>query len=209
VRIAFTVLAWSYPLALHLFIYIHRLDLAAFYLAVLLAWPLAARLLTRQRPDPINIVAAILAIALVTGLRSHELIVFKFLPTIFQLVMFLVFASSLREGQVPVITRMVNLMRPAAGTAELDYSRKVTIAWAVVFLSMALVSAPLAIFAPKEIWSWFVNIGSYFVLGTMFVGEFIVRRRVLGAEVDYSFVEFLGNLIRMNPNKAMMQRDKK
>lgn len=205
-RIAFTVLAWSYPLALHLFIYLRRLDLAAFYLAVLLAWPLAARLLTRQRPDPVNIVAALLAVALVTGLRSHELIVFKFLPTIFQLVMFLVFASSLREGQTPVITRMVNMMRPHAGAAELAYSRKVTVAWAIVFLSMALISAPLAIFAPKEVWSWFVNIGSYFILGTMFVGEFFVRRRVLGAAVDYSFVEFIKNLIRMNPNKAMMQR---
>ena len=208
-RIAFTVLAWSYPLALHLFIYLRRLDLAGYYLAVLLAWPLVSRLLTLQRPDWFSLLTAILAVGLITILKTHALVVFKILPSLIHCVLFLMFLSSLRSGDIPIITRVAIMMRPELTEPERVYTRKVTIAWSLVFLLMGVVSILLALFASAESWSWFVNVISYFIIAGMFISEFMVRRRVFPEIVDYNLATFLKNMVRVNPNRALIEKGNK
>lgn len=203
--LVFNMLAWSYPLALHLCIYLGRYEIAAFYLALLLAWPLAARLIGLQRPGWFELLGALLAAALITVLGTHELVVFKLLPVLVNGALFVLFGASLRRGVTPVITRLAIMMKTSVSAAELAYTRSITIFWAAVFLFMGTMSAILAVYAGTELWSWFANVISYVIVVGVFLAEFMVRRRVLVSEADYSLAVFLKNLARINLRRAILQ----
>lgn len=54
-----------------------------------------------------------------------------------------------------------------------------TVAWTVFFLSMASLSTLLFTLAPVEIWSVFANLLALPMIIAMFLGEYLVRRRVV------------------------------
>lgn len=203
----FNIFAWCYPLVLHLCIYLDRLDIAVFYLALLLTWPTVVRLLGLQRPGLPELLGVLLAAALITVLRTHELIAFKLLPVLIHTALFVLFSASLRRGRTPVITRLAFLMQTSVSAEELVYTRHVTLLWAAVFLFMGALSAIFAIYASTELWSWFVNIVSYVIIASVFLAEFMVRHRVLSGGGDYNLILFLKNLVRINPRRAILRAD--
>lgn len=186
----------AYPLVLHICLSTGYLSIAAYYLSVTLLLPLITSLTARRKASPIDWLCVLLAVALLTVLSSHELLVFKLLPVTIHAAMFGLFAGSLREGGTAFITRIAAAMRPELGAAEVAYTRRVTRAWATFFLVMGIVSALLAVFASDATWSWFVNVFSYVLVALFFVVEFAYRRRLLGELVDYGFTDFLLSLAR-------------
>lgn len=62
------------------------------------------------------------------------------------------------------------------------YTRQATIAWTLFFLSNALISAMLWLFAPQSAWSVFANLLSFPLLVGMFVAEHIWRLYALPPE---------------------------
>lgn len=62
------------------------------------------------------------------------------------------------------------------------YTWQVTLLWTVFFFTMSLLSVLLFAFASLTWWSVFANLLSTPLLGLMFAGEAIVRRRVLPGE---------------------------
>ena len=84
------------------------------------------------------------------------------------------FAVSLfRTPLVEILARRMGETLDARGVA---YCRKVTIAW-VVFLSAHLAVTLATSFASREVWAFYNGFLAYLLMGAMFAGEWLVRRR--------------------------------
>jgi len=186
----------AYPLVLHTCLSANRLSIAVYYLSATLMLPVLASVLAQRKISSIDLLCVVLALGLLSVLDTRELVALKLLPVMIHAAMFGLFAGSLRPGETPVIARIAAAMRPRLAAVEVVYTRSVTLAWAIFFLIMGIVSGLLAIFASTAAWSWFVNIASYFLVGLFFVVEFVFRRRLLAEYVDYGFVAFMLSLAR-------------
>jgi uncharacterized membrane protein len=67
---------------------------------------------------------------------------------------------------------------------HLRYTRRLTGLWGLVFVLMICEAIVLAIWAPYELWSWWVHVGNYFVIAILFLGEMMVRKRIIGRSVQ-------------------------
>lgn len=86
-----------------------------------------------------------------------------------------VFAVSL--FRTPLAERLARRMGETLDARGVAYCRKVTVAW-VVFLSAHLAVTVATAFASREVWAFYNGCLAYVLLGAMFAGEWIVRRRV-------------------------------
>jgi uncharacterized membrane protein len=82
-------------------------------------------------------------------------------------------------GRVALCTQLADQVHGPLSPEELCYTRQVTAAWALFFCVVALVSLCLFAFAPLAIWSIFANFCVLPLIVLMFIGEFLVRRRLL------------------------------
>jgi uncharacterized membrane protein len=89
------------------------------------------------------------------------------------------FGWSLAEGNVALCTRFADRVHGPLTPAELRYTRQATAAWAVFFVLIMAATLALYLFAPLRIWSLFANFCTLPLVGLMFAGEYLVRRRVL------------------------------
>ena len=102
----------------------------------------------------------------------------------------IVFARTLANGEVPMITRFARLAHGASLAPELlPYTRAVTVAWTLFFAAMAIASLLLFTRADLAHWSLLVNLLTPLLVGLMFAGEFGVRLLVLPPAVRTGFVE--------------------
>lgn len=87
-----------------------------------------------------------------------------------------VFGRTLVEGSQPLVERIARLERGEDMPAELlRHARLVTWAWTVLFAGMAIVSTGLWLLGSSMAWSLFTNVISYFLVGGLFIGEYIYR----------------------------------
>lgn len=82
--------------------------------------------------------------------------------------------SLFRTPLVEVFARRMGEKLDEKGVA---YCRKVTIAW-VIFLSLHLVVTVWTVFLSPEAWVLYNGCIAYLLMGLMFAGEFIIRKRV-------------------------------
>lgn len=100
------------------------------------------------------------------------------------------FGRTLSGGGESLVTQMARRIHGGVlSTAQQRYTRKVTVAWTVFFVLMALTSAVLFAGASLPVWSTFANLLGGPLIGLMFVGELLVRRLVLPAEDRASLLE--------------------
>jgi uncharacterized membrane protein len=93
------------------------------------------------------------------------------------------FGRTLFGPQESLVTRMARSVHGGVLTpAQARYTRQVTLAWCLFFSGMALVSTALFVFAPVAVWSTFANLLGGPLLVLMFVGEYVLRRRILPEE---------------------------
>ena len=88
-----------------------------------------------------------------------------------------VFGLSLQAGRESLVTalaRRVHGLTPAMAA----YSRKVTIAWTVYFVTMAVLSLLLYALAPFALWAAFANLATPLAMLAMFIGEYLLRYRL-------------------------------
>jgi len=90
-----------------------------------------------------------------------------------------VFGRSLRTGHTPLCTRLADQLHGPLTPAELRYTRRVTLAWTLLFVAITLTTLGLYLAAPLAAWSFFVNFVTVPLIAAMFVAELAVRRRVL------------------------------
>ncbi|MDY0050596.1 MAG: hypothetical protein RBR73_07605 [Halothiobacillaceae bacterium] len=101
------------------------------------------------------------------------------LPLFIYGALFLSFASTLRRGQEPLVSRIARAIRGELPPSAARYTRRVTQLWAGYFVLMFFVALGLALWAPLPVWSWFANVLGYGLTAAVFLLEFFVRRRVL------------------------------
>ena len=91
----------------------------------------------------------------------------------------LTFGRSLLPGQVALCTQFADKIHGPLGPREVRYTRRVTLAWALFFFSVATVSVALYVLAPLRVWSIYINFCVLPLVAAMFVTEYLIRRRVV------------------------------
>jgi uncharacterized membrane protein len=146
-----------------------------FALGIGLAWRSALRLPSLA----LVAVSAALIIAQWRLIEAHFSIVYLIEELSVYGLLSVTFARTLVPGAVPLCTHWADLVHGPLPAFVARYTRNTTAAWAAFFALMTLSSLALYIYAPLAVWSAFSNFATLPLVGLMFVGEYLVRRRVL------------------------------
>lgn len=106
------------------------------------------------------------------------------------------FARSLRPGETPMITRIAETIDGKLSPPLQAHTRRVTAIWATVLALLFVLTLVLTLMGEREWWSWLTNVINYFILGAMFVLDYLYRRwRFPGHDRD-GFIGHLRKVIR-------------
>ena len=86
-----------------------------------------------------------------------------------------VFGRTLVNAREPLITSFARRMHGSLPAHVEAYTRRVTAAWCVFFAAQIALSAILFTASPLEVWSFFVNVLAFPLVGVMFVAEYLYR----------------------------------
>lgn len=134
--------------------------------------------------------------------QGWHLVLFGMPPLVFVFLAW-VFASTLRDGRVPVVTRFARAMRESTTPRIEHYTRMATIAWALFFTVMALQATIFAILAPPTLWASLSNIVNFGLTLLMFLGEYIMRRIYLRGEAQSGFSDYVRRLGQIDLRKLL------
>jgi uncharacterized membrane protein len=98
-------------------------------------------------------------------------------PVLMSLGMAAAFGLSLRGGPT-LVEIFSSLTHPDPTPAAKAYMRKVTLVWCVFLLGNAAVSALTVASGDMVLWTLYNGLISYVLMGVLFAGEYLVRRRV-------------------------------
>ena len=76
----------------------------------------------------------------------------------------------------PLVERIARRMGEELDEGGVAYCRSATVAW-TVFLSIHFAVTIATLFASREVWAAYNGFVAYLLIGAMFLGEYIVRRR--------------------------------
>jgi uncharacterized membrane protein len=91
-------------------------------------------------------------------------------------VLAIVFGRTLLPGEQPLATRVARAVLPSMPAEVVRYTRGVTLAWTIYFVTMAVLSLALYLGVGAEAWSTFATLVSGPLVALMFVLEFALRR---------------------------------
>lgn len=120
-------------------------------------------------------------------------------PILINVLLALLFGSTLLPGAKPIITQFAEIMRDELDADTRRYTEQVTVAWVIFFILMAIESALLALFAPPLIWSLFTNLINYLFLCLFFVVEYRIRIIQFTELKHPHFIDFIRSLAKINP----------
>jgi uncharacterized membrane protein len=123
------------------------------------------------------IAAAAVALALL-AFAGNAALPLKLYPVAVNAVLLLVFAASLRGGPTAV-ERIARLRDPALPEQAVRYTRLVTQAWCVFFFGNGALALLTALAASDRVWMIYNGALAYGLIGAMFGGEWLIRRRVM------------------------------
>lgn len=89
--------------------------------------------------------------------------------------LFVMFGRTLLPRQEPLVTRLARRVHGELPADLSAYTRNVTILWSCFFFAQPALSVILAVTAPAVIWWCYINIFSWLMVGTVFVGEYLYR----------------------------------
>jgi uncharacterized membrane protein len=161
-----------YPLA----IWLGHGQIEPRWLAGLLLLAVALRLpaLKLSRVARWSMVGALLLV-LIT-LWSNMLLPLKLYPVLVNGALLAVFGYSLL---VPpsFVERMARLREPDFPPAAVAYTRRVTQVWCGFFVLNGALALATAVWASEALWSLYTGVIAYGLMGLLFGGEWLVRRR--------------------------------
>jgi uncharacterized membrane protein len=141
-------------------------------------WLIRAPSLLKEPGGRWMLTAALVYCALL-GL-SGEATLLRWYPTLISTLLLCAFGLSLKFGP-PIVERMARVREPDLPDAAIPYTRKVTWVWVGFFVFNGAVSAALTLWAPLKWWTLYNGLLVYFIMGTLFVGEWLLRRRLRSA----------------------------
>lgn len=121
----------------------------------------------------LRLVAAPLAVWAMYLLKAN--VWFRLYPVVMVAVFLSLFAASL--FRTPLVERFAVAMGERLDERGHAYCRGVTVAW-TVFLSLHLAVTVVTVFLSLEAWALYNGCLAYVLMGLMFAGEYLVRRRI-------------------------------
>ncbi len=181
VKVMVGVALLAYPVAIY-FAREHATpsQLLAGLLGLLALRALASAWVLRRRVGMQLGLAALLALAALAVLlafgqvRMHWL---RFYPMLFDLGVAAMFFGSLFTVR-PLVERIARVFHPDLPPSGVAYTRRVTQAWGVLMVLVALVSLYTALAGSLRFWSLFNGVIVYVVIALAFACEYAVRRHV-------------------------------
>ncbi|MCX4189066.1 hypothetical protein [Methylophaga sp. OBS3] len=144
-------------------------------MVLLCALLLSRIVLAKSRAERSMVVAMTVIVAVVLWFNKDVGLLFY--PVIINLLFLMMFAGSLVVG-MPVIERLARIREPNLPPEGVRYTRRVTYAWCLFFVLNAALSMLTVVWADPQIWLLYNGIIAYFLMGAMFIGEWLIRRRV-------------------------------
>jgi uncharacterized membrane protein len=129
------------------------------------------------RAAPVILIGSLLALA-VAAVLSNDAVPLKFYPVLVNAGFLALFGWSLYAPPT-VIERMVRLRTPDLPAAAVAYINKVTAVWCVFFVLNGTVAFITARYASTAVWLLYNGLIAYALMGLLFAGEYLVRRRVM------------------------------
>lgn len=124
------------------------------------------------------VLAPLLTVAAIAGSALFDEAAWLFAePVVISLVMLLVFGVTLRRGAVPMIERFARLQEPDLSLDKQRWCRLWTWIWCSFFVVNATAAGLLAAVAPMAWWVFYTTTLSYLLMGLLFGGEWLLRRR--------------------------------
>ncbi|WP_111858833.1 septation protein IspZ [Acinetobacter sp. CFCC 10889] len=117
---------------------------------------------------------AILCGGLSLLLKDHAWL--KMYPVFMSVGAGIIFASTLIKPP-SMIERFARLVEPDLPESGVIWTRKVTIVWCIFFVCNAAIALYTVLFVPMKIWVIYNGFISYILMGILFLGEFILRKR--------------------------------
>jgi uncharacterized membrane protein len=173
-RVSYVAMAAMYPVL----IYFGLQTVDPRWLTLLLLLIAARHVLGKFLPPALRAVcgvgvAALVGITLVTGTDAGLLLY----PVFVNALMFLLFFGSWLKPPT-VIEIIARVREPQLPEAAVRYTRKLTLVWCAFFVGNgAIALATLAM--SREWWTLYNGLISYVLLGILFFGELVVRKRML------------------------------
>lgn len=177
IPVVFGVLLISYPLLVYFGL--NHVGLPA--VALLLICLAVGRILysRRRRVSPVDLLLGLGGMALAGSslLRDSpgELLYY---PVYVNLTMLAVFAASVIWPPT-VVERLARIRNPNLPPAGVVYTRSVTKVWCVFFMLNGSISLYTALWTSMETWVLYNGLVSYLLIGALFGGERLIRRRVM------------------------------
>lgn len=99
-----------------------------------------------------------------------------FYPVVVNAVLLLIFAGSLRYPP-SLIERIARLQQPDLPPQGVIYTRRVTQVWCGFFVVNGGLALATALYCRFEVWSLYNGLIAYLLMGLLFAGEYVIRRR--------------------------------
>jgi uncharacterized membrane protein len=184
------VLVIFYPLLVHLSIVLNVPPLQALAISFFLGGILYKPLLRFELTPWLVLIAVTLFVLLLSYINVSVYLLYV-PPVLIPLLLLFVFGRTLINGREPLVTAIGEASRGPLSTEMRIYTRRVTQFWCAIFIMMALWSLILPLLAHPKTWSWFTNIINYGLVGILFVGEFILRKKIFPTHNHPNFIEYL------------------
>ena len=128
------------------------------------------------------ILIALLTLAGVTALTNSEELL-RFYPSAMNVGMLMLFGLSLKYPP-SMVERFARLREPELSPSGMRYTRRVTQVWCVFFITNGSVATYTALHSTREIWALYNGLIAYILMGGLFAGEWLVRRRHIARQLQ-------------------------
>lgn len=210
------VSALAYPLVAHFAVIHNSMTLIVVALALLILVPMLPALARGS-------VAAWLAVPPIAAClwwlsrSTHATLPLYIAPVLVPGFMAGVFGGTLTARQTPLIEQLIRLIDPDEPEPEvLDYARKLTLAWTVLFVALSATNLVLALLAkpdglllasgvtppltvPQEWWSLFANVIGYLLVAAFFLIEYAYRHRRFPRQPYRNMLDFFLRVLAAMP----------
>lgn len=134
------------------------------------------KLLKTAMPQTYLIVVALLLVG-VSAAGSNSPVLLQYYPVCQSGLMLAVFTYSLLCPP-SIVEQIARLKDPNFLDSGIPYTRKVTMVWCGFFAFNGAIATYTVVAGNMEIWALYNGFISYLLMGLLFAGEYIVRRRV-------------------------------
>lgn len=189
----------AYPLVAYMALWLKQPHFVIGYLLLILFLMTIEKCRMQSWYASSSLLIAIATIVYFVQQANIEYLIY-FPPILILFSVFILFSQTLLAGQTPLITRYAQMLGDKLEDRHLRYNRSLTVAWSLFLLLMVLTSILLAFFSSKDNWSLFTHVISYLLIASFFIIEFIYRKRRFSGEIEGSFFQFIGKIIKIRPH---------